>query len=798
MIPGSKVGDFHGEMSHADSNGKMSHAVREEVLLSLVRNSMDAIVSADGVIDYWNPAAERLYGYTAEEAIGKPATLIVPPDKLDEFERMKEKLERGERIEQFVTQRLRKDGTLVEVEITVFPVMDGAGKLAATSVISHDMIENRRLQKELEQTVKLKTDFLAKMSHEIRTPLNAIIGTAELQMLSDMTPEQRRRMGIIESSGELLLTIVDDILDFSKLTAGKLVLEKVDFNFVGLIEGVVDTLGAMVRSKELELAFYLDPDITSGLRGDPNRLRQILNNLLSNAIKFTSLGEVLLRVTRVDETPEDVLVHFEVKDTGIGITPDVQSHLFQPFVQAEQSTSRRFGGTGLGLVISAQLVEQMGGTIQVDSELGEGSNFHFKLRFEKGEHIPLRALSTAVAFTEIHALVVGDGAVSRGVISQYLASWGIQNVSIATEESALSELRSAPKQSLHYAVVLLDQGLGNKGLSLARIIKSDSLLKNTKVIIMSSEARSEGSIDTVDCWLTKPIRPSLLFNSLHELFLPSDRGNGDFVDSSTVRISRHAWRKDVRVLVVEDNLTNQILIKEQLGVLGYTVRIVDNASLALEILTQKEHDIVLMDCELPGLNGYEATAELRRREGNGRHIKVVALTADATENQRKRCLDAGMNDCLIKPVKLQILAENLDAYSRIEGILAGNALPDRGGKGRRALDPRALAEIAQLSKATGRNVFRSLAEIFLSDLSSQVQLITAAVESSNMSQLVLVIHPLRSASAIVGAKLFSDICAKVEQHAGDGKVDQASSLARELLEAAHALPEALLEAAHDT
>src|ERR1700683_5156400 len=239
----------------------MSHAVHEAVLLSLVRNSMDAIVSADGVIDYWNPAAEKLYGYTAAEAIGKPATLIVPPDKLDEFEKMKKRLEGGERIEQFDTQRLKKDGTLVEVEINVFPVMDSVGKLAATSVISHDVTEHRRLQKEVEQTAGIRADFLAKMSHEIRTPLNAIIGTAECQILSEMTPEQRRRMGIIESSGELLLTIVDNILDFSKLSAGKLVLEKLDFNFVDLMEGVVDSFAAIVRSKQLALGLYLDPAI---------------------------------------------------------------------------------------------------------------------------------------------------------------------------------------------------------------------------------------------------------------------------------------------------------------------------------------------------------------------------------------------------------------------------------------------------------------------------------------------------------------------------------------------------------
>ena len=767
-----------------------AHAVREEVLLSLVRNSMDAIVSADGVIDYWNPAAEKLYGYTAAEAIGKPATLIVPPDKLDEFEKMKKRLEGGERIEQFDTQRLKKDGTLVEVEINVFPVMDSVGKLAATSVISHDVTEHRRLQKEVEQTAGIRADFLAKMSHEIRTPLNAIIGTAELQMLSEMTPEQRRRMGIIESSGELLLTIVDDILDFSKLSAGKLVLEKLDFNFVDLMEGVVDSFAAIVRSKELEFGFYLDPEIPTGLRGDPNHLRQILNNLLSNAIKFTSIGEVLLSVTRIEETANDVVVRFEVRDTGIGITPDGQSHLFQPFVQAEQSTRRRFGGTGLGLVISAQLVEQMGGSIELDSAPGKGSSFHFLLQFEKGEHIARLPGTDAMAvhFTGIHALVVSDSVISRGVISQYLASWGIENLAIASQESALSELRSAPEKNLNYAVVLLDQGLGNKGLNLARLIKSDSLLKNTKVIIMSSEPSSTNSIDIVDSWLTKPVRPSLLLNSLHKHFPKSDNGNDDLAGSTPVRSPRHAWRTNVRVLVVEDNLTNQTLIKEQLDVLGYTAQIVDDGSQALEILAQGHHDIVLMDCELPGLDGCEATAEIRRREGTGIHVKIIALTAHVSEYQRKRCLDAGMSGYLSKPVNLQTLAETLDACSRIEPISARAARPARSDKTGEELDPAALAEIEQLSKVTGHNVFRKLVDNFISDLSGRVDLITQALESSNMSQLALAIHPLRGSSAIVGAKQFSDVCTKVEQDARDGKVDQASSFARELLEAAQMLP----------
>ncbi len=776
----------------------LSHAVREEVLLSLVRNSMDAIVSADGVIDHWNPAAEKLYGYTAAEAIGKPVTFLVPPDRLDEFEEMRRRLERGERIEQFATQRLKKDGTLADVDITMFPVMDEAGKLAATSVISHDMTDQLRLRKEVEQTDKLKADFFAKMSHEIRTPLNAIIGTTELQMLSEMTPEQRRRMGAIESSAELLLAIVDDILDFSKLSAGKLQLEKLDFDFPGLIERVIDTFGAVVRSKELELTYYLDPDIPTELRGDSNRLRQILNNLLSNAIKFTLTGEVLLRITRIKETAEDVMVCFEVEDTGIGIAPDVQSHLFQPFFQAEQSTSRRFGGTGLGLAISAQLVEQMGGAVELESELGKGSTFRFNLRFEKVERIAQSPGpdTTAVHFKGIHALVVGDNKISSGVISKYLASWGIESLSIASEESAFSELRSGPEKNLNYAVVLLDQGSANKGLNLARLIKSDSLLKNTKAIIMSSDPRASNSNDIADFWLTKPVRPSLLLNSLHKLFSNDDRGNGDLVRPVEVRNAQHAWRKDVRVLVVEDNLTNQTLIKEQLGVLGYTVQIAEDAPRALEILAQERYDVVLMDCELPGLDGYQATAEIRRREGNGRHVKIIALTAHVGDNQRKRCLDAGMNGYLRKPVKLQTLGETLDACSHNEAIAARDTPPARSEKTAHELDPAVLAEIGELSKATGRNIFRDLVDNFLSDLSPRLKLLRAALESSNMNELALVAHPLRSASAIVGAKQFSDLCATVERYARDGKVDQASSLTGELLEAAHMLPNALLGSAN--
>lgn len=771
----------------------ITHAVREETLLALVSNSMDAIVTADGVIDYWNPAAERLYGYTAAEAIGQPATLIVPPDKLNEFETMRGRLERGERIEQFATQRLRKDGTLIDVEITVFPVMGEGGKLAATSVISHDLTEQLRLAKEVEQTAKLKADFLATMSHEIRTPLSAIIGTAELQMLAEMPAEQSRRMRVIKSSGELLLAIVDNILDFSKLSAGKPVIEKVDFNLDDLVESVADTFGTVVRSKRLELALFLDPSIPNRLRGDSKRVRQILNNLLSNAIKFTAMGEVSLSIDKIRETADEVSVCFEVRDQGIGIAPEVQRQLFQPFVQADQSTSRRFGGTGLGLVISAQLAEQMGGTIELDSELGKGSTFRFQLGFEKPELTAdyTRPDIMGAELKGIHALIVGDSEISREAMARQLASWGMKTRSIASEESAFSELQSTRIQKRSYSMVLIDEGPAKEGLNLGTSIKTDSMLQDTFVIMMTSEPSTSLSTETVDRWLTKPVSPSLLLDALGELLSNRTPRNSDPARPVQVRNPQQAWRKNVHVLVVEDNLTNQTLVREQLDVLGYTVDVVGDAASALGAISQSHYDVILMDCELPDMNGYTATAEIRRREGNRAPLKIIALTAHVTDDQRKRCLDAGMDGYLRKPASLQILAETLDAGHRDDAPASRETLPARDENAGDELDPAALAAIRELSKATGRNVYRDLVDTFLSDLPPRIKLLTTALGSSDMDQLASVTHPLKSASAIVGAKRFSSICANVESFARDGKVGQATSFTSELLKAARSLPNAL-------
>jgi CheY-like chemotaxis protein len=351
-------------------------------------------------------------------------------------------------------------------------------------------------------------------------------------------------------------------------------------------------------------------------------------------------------------------LHFEVKDTGIGMTREVQSRLFQPFVQAEESVNRRYGGTGLGLVISAELVEQMGGKIEVESEPGKGTSFLFALHLKKGAEIPRPWLIDSIpeVFKTTRTLIVDDSAFNRQVLSEYLTSWMIANFSVASSAVALKELRLAAERNLNYRVVLLDEGLpGTSGLTLSQIIRKDSLISDTKLITMSADPDEMGSAGNVDSWLIKPIRPSLLYNCLHNLLSGDPNSANSNVLTAPVVSDEARAQKRARVLVVEDNPTNQTLAKAQLAVLGYKVEIVGDAAQALDAMSRTRYDIVLMDCEVPGMDGYEATTEIRRREGDARHTAVIALTAHATEADHRRCLEAGMDGYLTKPTNYRCL-----------------------------------------------------------------------------------------------------------------------------------------------
>ncbi len=488
-----------------------------------------------------NPAFVEMLGFADVEEL-KHANTTEFWVKPEERARMIAVLARDGIIQYFEVQLRRRDGTVIWCTVSTRAVYDATGKMDYYEGVTIDITDRKRAEEEIMRSrdlaieaARLRSEFMHNVSHEVRTPLNGIIGSAEILLLEDeLTPKQRHGIEIIQSSSELLLTIVNDILDFAKLSAGKVVIEKLDFSLVEVVEGVIDSFAETARAKKIELAVSMDGSLPAGVRGDPNRLRQILNNLISNAIKFIMVGRVLVRATNAEESNDQVLVRFEVIDTGIGIPPELQDRLFQPFAQAEGSTSRYYGGTGLGLVISAQLTKQMGGEIGFESTPGKGSNFHFTVRLEKG--------------------------------------------------------RTTTSASPH------SPGLGVSG-------------------------------------------------------------NDSAEDRQRKR------RKKVRVLVVEDNVTNRTVVTAQLGILGYTAEVVDCARGGLEAFSLRHHNIVLMDCEMPEMDGYEATAEIRRREGGARHTVVIALTAHATEGDRERCLNAGMDDYISKPVKLDALTEMLDSWS---------------------------------------------------------------------------------------------------------------------------------------
>lgn len=496
---------------------------RFRLMVQGVKDYAMVMLDPQGQITVWNEGAERMKGYRGEEIIGRHLSVLYAPE--DQVSgKPAHDLEEARRRGSYEGEgwRIRQDGSRFLAEYMITALYAAEGKIRGFAEITRDITErkqNEEILRQASQTAemdRLRKEFLARISHELRTPLNAIIGTAELHLLAGISGEQRRDLEIIQSSGELLLKIVNDLLELSKLTVSTPVLETLDFNVLHLFEGIVDSLAVIARKKDLELTLYLDPAIPAGLRGDPSKLRQILNNLLSNAIKFTAVGDVLLSVTLEQETASEVILKFQVIDTGIGIAPDVQSRLFQPFVQADESTHRRFGGTGLGLSIAGQLVEQMGGKIMIESALGKGSTFHFALRLEKGVEIARNSTIVAIVPPSliVRALVVDDSAVHRRVISKYLTAWGIANYTLSGGGAALEELRHAHEQNRPYALLLLDEAMpGVSGFSIARQVKQHPLLRETKVVLMTT-SEDNREVQEVDGFVIKPVRPSRLFLSL--------------------------------------------------------------------------------------------------------------------------------------------------------------------------------------------------------------------------------------------------------------------------------------------
>ncbi|HYI52860.1 MAG TPA: response regulator [Microlunatus sp.] len=498
--------------------------------------------------------------------------------------------------------------------------------------------------------LRAKSAFLATMSHEIRTPMNGVIGLADLLIATDLDGRQRQYVAGIQTAGDALLAIINDVLDFSKIEAGRMELEVIDLDVTQVIEEVAGLLARQAHAKGIELITRGCLDLSTPLRGDPSRLRQVLLNLTANAVKFTDAGEVVLSVQLAGASDEAVDLTFEVSDTGIGISPAHRQHIFQPFSQVDASTTRRFGGTGLGLAISRQLVETMGGALTVDSRLGAGSVFGFTVRLPRGEvRVAAPTRSPAPLPEGMSVLVVDDNATNRLILHEQLVAWHLRPQLADSGAAALRLLHEAAAAGTPLPLALLDVNMPTMdGLELARRIKDSPELSATRLVVLTSTDVTTAELGSahVSAHLNKPVRSEQLHDCLSQVLQPAAPVPSPAEPAPT---ELHQPGRG-RVLVVEDNAINQLVARGLLSRLGFEADLAANGQEALTALDRTAYAAVLMDCQMPVMDGYTATAEIRRREGGSRHIPIIAMTAGALAGDEERCLAAGMDAYLPKPI----------------------------------------------------------------------------------------------------------------------------------------------------
>jgi PAS domain S-box-containing protein len=775
------------------AGARLTITVREDQMLSaarfrsLIENSTDIIIIADDNfnIAYITPSSLRLLGMAPEALVGTVLSTNVHPDDAGIlFDKLRE-----------LSQGLDSSG-LVSFECRMRNARGSWRRIAWTAsdlrndpsirgyvLNGGDVTEERRAAEDLVaardaalSASKAKSEFLSTMSHEIRTPMNGVIGLTELLLGTPLDVDQLELASGIKVSGENLLTIINDILDFSKIEAGRLEVEEIAFNIQSVADDVGRILAAAAANKELELLVDVHPDVPVALLGDAVRIQQVLLNLAANAVKFTSEGEVVVRVSVAHHYRDRCDVRFEVIDTGIGIAPEDQQRLFAAFAQADSSTTRKFGGTGLGLAISRQLVELMGGEMNLDSAPGRGSRFWFDLSFRQVESISDDDESDPSTLDGRRALVVDDNATNRMILRRQLRSWGVEAVEASNGPEALALAAAAAAEGREFDIGVLDLNMPDMdGIELASHLKADPSTSNTTLFLLSSSGERLGASETrtkgFAASLTKPVRQSELYDCLITSLSDEDMTALEAIAEAHGQVGEARGN----ILLVEDNKMNQLVGSKVLAKLGYHFDIASDGAEAVQAVMLNTYDAILMDCQMPEMDGYESTVHIRRMEGSARHTPIIAMTAAAMEGDREKCIESGMDDYITKPVRPEVIAAVIERWVNsspslpvIDVEVALPEVPPVPAPVRAPvvedvapLDMGQIGLLRSLDDGEGA-VLGEVISQYMEQSLAQRDLLADAVRAGDAYVIERTAHALRGASANVGGAKLAQICGELE------------------------------------